>query len=90
MRQVTGCVVFEEVVSNQKFPGESIEVGWSRFRTGVRREESLLCFENSWIRGVAAARSESAQQSICGGSSRMQWLRHRAETRFQPGRLCPS
>ena len=56
-------MVFEEVVSNQKFSRELIEHFQIWFRAGMRREESRLGFKDRGIRRIAAAPGDGAASS---------------------------
>src|SRR5262249_47647681 len=79
----TGSMILEQIVANEEFARESIEDLARGLGAMMRREEACLGFEDRGIRGVAATRRERAEQPIRCGASRVQRLRHRAESRLE-------
>src|SRR5215470_19047976 len=89
MRQIAGSVVFEEV-------GEQVEAalglgqgGFWREVWAMREREALHAFDDIGTARKPARREARRQQPILRRLAGVKRLAHRAELRFEPGRLRP-
>ena len=87
MRKIAGGMVFEEV-------GEEVEAGFGRREGGFRREvrpmgqrETLDAFDDVGAARKAALGEARREQPVLRRLAGVERLAHRAELRFEPGRL---